>query len=277
MAVLGHDERQQILIDHAGVLGAVGLDGVLRRGELAALAEDVGLPSGLDHRPVGLIAVHRDDHTAAAGGNFIGMRAVIQAGQHIFELLHVLERARRRDVAAVEQDVAVDARQIEFTRLFQHRDQVRNIGMDVAVGQQAEEMQRMTGLRVVDQLQPRLRLEQRAGFDGLLHELRALRVDLAAAEGVVADFAVAHVVIGGQTDGGAVGFEPRHGAGRHQAVEHGRLCLRHGIAGAAVAAANAIHNDQYDRFFHRYDLHLRELFFCVPILHHFPPVYNVIF
>ena len=77
--------------------------------------------------------------------------------------------------------------------------------------------------------------------------------------------------------GGAVGFEPRHGAGRHQAVEHGRLCLRHGIAGAAVAAANAIHNDQYDRFFHRYDLHLRELFFCVPILHHFPPVYNVIF
>ena len=93
----------------------------------------------------------------------------------------------------------------------------------------------------------------------------------------MADFAVAHVVIGGQTDGGAVGFEPRHGAGRHQAVEHGRLCLCHGIAGAAVAAANAIHNDQYDRFFHRYDLHLRELFFCVPILHHFPPVYNVIF
>lgn len=122
--------------------------------------------------------------------------------------------------------------------------------MDVAIGQQADEVQGLAVLQaVVGQLDPGLRLVQRAGLDGLLHELGALGVDLAAAEGVVADLGVAHVVVGGQADGRAVRLEPRHGAGRHQLVERRGVGLLDSIAGAAVAAAHAIHDHEYDRFF----------------------------
>ena len=127
--------------------------------------------------------------------------------------------------------------------------------MDVAVGQQADEVQRFAVLQaVVRQVDPRLGLVQGAGLNGLLHELCALRIDLAAAEGVVADLGVAHVVVRGQADGGAVGLEPRHGAGGHQLVERRGVGLLDRVAGAAVAASNAVHDHKYDRFFHWYSL-----------------------
>jgi len=151
--------------------------------------------------------------------------------------------------------VAVDLFEAHLTRLFQHRKQVRDIGMDVAVGQQADEVQRFAVLQaVVRQVDPRLGLVQGAGFNGLLYKLCALRIDLAAAEGVVADLGVAHVVVRGQADGGAVGLEPRHGAGGHQLVERRGVGLLDRVAGAAVAASNAVHDHKYDRFFHWYSL-----------------------
>ena len=88
--------------------------------------------------------------------------------------------------------------------------------MDVAVGQQAQEVQGLAVLGVGGQLLPGLGLEQRAGLDALGDQLGALGVDLAAAEGVVAHFGVAHVVVAGQTHGGAVGLQPGVGAGGKQ-------------------------------------------------------------
>ena len=109
--------------------------------------------------------------------------------------------------------MAVDTRQIQLTGFFQHRDQMRNIGMYVAVGQKAEEVQRVAGIGVVRQAEPRFRAEQRAVFDRLADELCALRIDLTAAERVMAHLTVAHVVVGRQTDCRAVRLEPGVGAG----------------------------------------------------------------
>ena len=129
--------------------------------------------------------------------------------------------------------------------------------MDVAVGKQTEEMQRLlVFLAVGNERLPGLRLIQRAGFNGLADELCALGVDLAAAERVVADLGVAHVVVGGKADSRAVRLEPRHGARGHQLVKIRRVRLLYRVAGAAIAATNAVHNHQYDRFFHLYILHI---------------------
>ena len=110
-------------------------------------------------------------------------------------------------------------------------------------------------LAVGDQRFPGLRLVQRAGFNRLADELCALGVDLPAAERVVTDFAVSHVVVGGKTDGGAVRLEPRHGARRHELVEIRGVCLLDCVAAAAVAASDTVHDDQYNGFLHLYILH----------------------
>ena len=128
------DERKKVLIDHAGVFGAVGLDGFLRGGKLTALALHVRAPALFDHRPVGFVAVHGDDHTSAAGGDFVFVLCVRKPGENGLQLIDIVQRARCGHITTVEQNVAVDALDIFLARLFEHRNQVRDVGMDVAVG-----------------------------------------------------------------------------------------------------------------------------------------------
>ena len=121
--------------------------------------------------------------------------------------------------------------------------------VDVAVGQQAQEVEGLAVLGVVGQLLPGLGLEQLAGLDALGHQLGALGVDLTAAEGVVAHFGVAHVVIAGQTDGSAVGLEPGVGAGGKTLDRVLGVGLLDSVAGAAVAAAHTVHDHKYNGVF----------------------------
>ena len=123
--------------------------------------------------------------------------------------------------------------------------------MDVAIGQQAQEVQGMAGNSVGQQLLPGRGLRQRAGLNGLADELRALGINLAAAQGIVANLTVAHIVIGGQADGSAVGLQIRMGAGSEQMVQSRGIGVLHSIAAAAVALADTVHNDKYNGFFHK--------------------------
>ena len=141
----------------------------------------------------------------------------------------------------------------------QHSNEVMDVGMDVAVGQQTQEMQRLAGNGVGDQVFPGLGGIQRAVFDGLTDQLRALRVDLAAAQRVVADLGVAHIIIGGQTDGGAVGFQVSMGAGGKQMIQRGGLSDRDRVATAAVTLADAVHDNKNNGFFHNKSLQKRAI------------------
>ena len=208
-------------------------------------------PAGLDHRPVGLVAVHGDLHSAAAGGDAVVAAVRAQLGQYVLELLHIVQRGGSGNIAAVEQDVAVDALCTLGVRVAQHGDQVADVGMHVAVGQQAEEVQRLAVLLgVFKQVFPRIRGKERAVQDGFVDEFRALRIDLAAAERVMADLRVAHIVVGRQADGRAVCLEPVVRAGSQQTVEIRRLGYRDCVAAAAVALADAVHDNQNNWFFH---------------------------
>ena len=57
------------------------------------------LPAPLDHRPVGLVAIHGDLHAAAAGGNL--RVAALELGEISDERGHVFVAAVIRDIAAV--------------------------------------------------------------------------------------------------------------------------------------------------------------------------------
>ena len=91
-------------------------------------------------------------------------------------------------------------------------------------------------------------------LDGLADQLCALGVDLAAAQRVVADLGVAHIVVRGQTDGGAVGFQLSMGAGGKQMIQRGSLGNRDRVAAAAVALADAVHDNKNNGFFHNKSL-----------------------
>ena len=180
------------------------------------------------------------------------MGLVAELGQHILQLLDVLQGRGGGDVTAVQEDVAVGLLYAVRLGMAQQGQQMADIGVDVAVGQQAQEVH---GLAVLDavlrQVDPGGRREQRAVLNALAHQLGALGVDLAAAEGVVTHLGVAHVLVRGQADGGAVGLEPGIGAGGEEVVQVGSLGNRHSVAAAAVTLADAVHNHQYNRFFHR--------------------------
>ena len=66
----------------------------------------------------------------------------------------------------------------------------------------------------------------------------------------MADLGVAHILIAGQTDGGAVGIQPGVGAGCEQVVQGGGVGQLDGIAAAAVALADAVHDYENNGFLH---------------------------
>ena len=91
---------------------------------------------------------------------------------------------------------------------------------------------------------------QAAVFDAFAHQLGTLRINLAAAQSVVTYLGVAHILIGGQTDGGTMGLQISMGAGGQQIVQSGSVCDHNSVAAAAVALAHTVHDHKYDRFFH---------------------------
>ena len=133
---------------------------------------------------------------------------------------------------------------------LQQGDEMGNVGMHIAVGQQAQEVHGVAFLGIGHQLLPGFGREEHAVFDALAHQLGALGVDLTAAQCVVAHLGVAHIIVAGQADGGAVGLQPGVGAGGKQMIQGGCLGDCNSVAAAAVTLADAIHNDKYNGFFH---------------------------
>jgi hypothetical protein len=89
-----------------------------------------------------------------------------------------------------------------------HRLEVVDVAVHVAVGEQADEVEHAAaGLGAGDDLLPGLALPDRAFGDRVGDQRGALRVDLAGADGVVADLGVAHVVVGRHAHRGAVGAQ----------------------------------------------------------------------
>ncbi len=251
LAVLGDHEGRQELIGGLRVLFVEAPNRLAQTAEGAiGLAVHVGVPAALDHRPVRLVAVHGGGHPPAAGGDPVVTAVRAQLLQQRLEGLHVAQGAPLTDVAAIEE--RVDPRPLDalLGRPAEHGVQVVLVAVDVPVREQPDEVQGLAALlHPGDGVLPDLALEDLAALDGQLHQLGALVEDAAGAEGVVADLAVAHVVVAGQADGGAVGGQ----GGGHRALQ-GRQGIQvrgpgdpDGVALVAAADADAVHDDHQDR------------------------------
>ena len=250
LAVFGDHELLEVLIDDAGDFFAVGLDRFVRAREGAAFAEDVAVPAALDHRPVGVVAVHRDVHASAARGDFIVHAAGIEALEPSFEGIDIVEGGSFADVASVDQ--GVDARGLHafFLGLLEHGLEVVDVRMDVAVRKKSDEMELAAGFfDIGDELFPGVAGEHRAGFEGGGHELRPLSEHASAADRIVADFAVSHVFVRGESDGGSVGLELRRGPVFLESGERLHVRFRDRIAFLVFTVADAVHDDEDDRTF----------------------------
>ena len=255
LTVPGHHESGQVLVDAAG-LGTVGLNSLSSGSKLTAQALNVGSPALFHHGPVGFVAVHGDLHTAAAGSDGIVAALGGELLQNIFQHLHIFQSGSGGHITAVQQDVAVGLLDTLGMSLLQQGDQVADVGVDVAVGQQAHEVHGLA-LSIGNQVLPGSGCVQGTVLDAFAHQLGTLRVDLTAAQCVVADFGVAHIVIAGQTDSSAVGLQPGIGAGSKQVVQSGGVGNLDSIAAAAVTLADTIHDYQNNGFFHEYYLQKR--------------------
>ncbi len=101
LAVFGDDEGWEVLVDDAELV-TVGFDGFLRGGELFAFAEDVGVPTFLDHAPVGLVTVHGDLHTSAARSDLDVEVGIAELNHELLEFVDVDKRGGGWDVTAVQ-------------------------------------------------------------------------------------------------------------------------------------------------------------------------------
>lgn len=192
LAVLGNYECRKILIACYAGLSAQSVQRVHRGRELSALAAYVRVPAALYHRPVSLVAVHCDLHTSAAACYPALECAVVQFLEQILELLDVDLRSLRGNVTAVQQGVYSYLGDTIGLSLLYHVEQVLDVGMYVAVGQQTDEMHGgVLALYVSSQFLPCVGFVHLAALDALVNELCALRVDLTAADRVVTYLGVA--------------------------------------------------------------------------------------
>ena len=158
------------------------------------------MPSFFDHGPVCFIAVHRDLHASAAAGDASVEAVIIQACHVIFDLIYIDQRAGFRHIAAVQQYMQTNFLYAVFLGTSDQRLQVIDVRVDIAIGQQAQEVHRSMILALVYQFLPGLCGKHISAFDGLVYQLCALAVDLAAAQCIVADLTVPHITVARQTD-----------------------------------------------------------------------------
>ena len=242
LTVFSDHEGRKILVDDLG-LGAVGFDGFLGGGKLSALAQNVGLPTQLYHSPVGFVAIHGDLHTSAAGGDLDIKGTVPHRRDEGLKGLHVIQSGGFTYVTAVQQNV--DA-YLGYAVLFgtdQHSLQMIDVGVHVAVGEQAEEVEGAAVLHVSDDLLPGGGGKHLAGLNRLGYQLRTLCENLTGAESVVTNLGVTHIVVGGQTDGGAVCLQLYGGIRSHYALQIGHIGAGYGVGFALSSETDTVHND----------------------------------
>ena len=208
---------------------------------------DVGVPAPLDHVPLGFVAVHREAHASTPRRDPVVATALaVDRLEEFFEGADVVEGARLGHVAPVEQDVDPDPGDLLLVAARDHREQVLDVAVDIAVGEQAEEVERLARVaHVLGQLlpgAPALAIEDRTAVDRLLDELGSLIEDASGAERVVADLAVAHVGVVGHPDRLAMGAQLGRGRVRSEPVEVRRARQPDRVGFVLASAADAIHD-----------------------------------
>ena len=206
------------------------------------------VPAFVDHVPVGFVTVHGDGHAAAARGDLRVEAASICFSQESLEGVDIVERTGFRHVAAIQQGVDTNRLDALFPGANDHGLQMVDMAMHVAIGKETDEVNHpATGLRPRHDLLPGFALPDGAGGAGVGHQRSALAVDLTGADGVVADFGVAHVGVARHPDGRAVRLQGPRRALLPEPVQVRLLGQEHRVAAILGTPTDAIQDGQHLR------------------------------
>ena len=114
----------------------------------------------------------------------------------------------------------------------------------MSIGKETDEMHGSAFFCLFDSFFPCGSLKHLSGLDRLGNEFCALSENTSAAHGVVTDFAVAHIGIGGESDSGSMSFERSKGKGLHQFMKKRGGRIQYRVAFLVFADADAVHDDQ---------------------------------
>ena len=231
------DDGLDEFIRHTGsIAGLHRVDGV---GILYTLAADHGVVAGLDAVPA-LVAVHAVE-TALQRRDLAGA----ELGTVIAQLADIARAARRRDVAPVKETVQIDALDAAVMRHLHHGENVPDVAVHAAVGQQTEDVQRLAARRIVKSGCIDRIFKEGAVLDGLRDARQVLKHDAAGADVRVADLAVAHLAVR-QADIQPGGGQLRMRPALQEAVHDRRFCRVNGVAVVRLADAVAVEDDECD-------------------------------
>ena len=198
--------------------------------------------------PVCFVAVHRNLHPSAAGGNHHVEVRVAQTVQKCLKRIDIVKCRGLADVATVQKNVDADPRHALFFGFRHHCLEVVNVRVDVTVRKQSEEVQGgVMVLYVGNQLFPSLGRKHFARFNGIGNQLCALRENLSRTERVVTDFAVAHIIVGGESHRRAVRFQGNHWVFFHQHIEVRGVSGLHRIGNRVGSKSDTVHHDGQNR------------------------------
>ena len=176
---------------------------------------------------------------------------IIQFRQLLFQRIDIFQGAGLRHITAVQQDMHPHLMQAFFFRLLQHGKQVIDMGMDIAVRKQAQEMHDTAMFLYLRRgFGPGFRRKDRTAVNGFLHQLGTLRINLSAAQGIVSDLGIAHVTVGRQADSRARSSDCRMRPDAHQFVQLRFICVQNSVLMIHIGPSDAVHHDQYNRFRH---------------------------
>jgi hypothetical protein len=143
--------------------------------------------------------------------------------------------------------VDADAAQVGRRASVEQTEQLGDVAVDVAVGQQPDEMDGPASRRGLDDLPPRRAREDRSRRQRRVDQLRALLEYPARAQGVVAHLRVAHILVARQTDGGSVGLQLRVQRLLKQCIQLRCVGQKNPVRLVPFADAHAVHNHQDHR------------------------------
>ena len=243
------DEARDVLVDQAGSGGPEVVDGGLHAGKAAiAVAMHMQLPTLLHLVPV-VVAIHGNGLAPATGGEaIVPSRLGIDGGEGLFQPRHIDLCRLDADIATVQQRVHAQPGDAQMVRMRDQCQDMVDMGMHIAVGEQAEQVQGTTALQtVVGHRAERLGAEEGAVGDGLADAGRPLVEDQARPHRQMPDLGAAEIGGRGQADKGAVRQQAGMRVFAPQAVEIRRVRPGNGILRPAGAHAPAIHDDEQHR------------------------------
>lgn len=208
----------------------------------------MGLPAEFHHLPVCIVAVHGNLHTATTRSDAnIEFRAA-EFIEELFERANVIEGRSFRNVTTVEKDMHANLLHVFLLGFGDHGLQVGNVGVDVAVAEEADEVERaVLCTDVFGDFLPGVAFENFAGDDGILDEGCTLVVHLACTDGVVAHFRVTHVFVRRHTDSATVSLQKHVRVHLEEIVENRSAGGLDGVTFDLIGDTKTIHHDGYDR------------------------------